>query len=43
MLTWLVLSGKFDFFHLTLGVLSSVIVSFASGDMLFSAKGVTGS
>lgn len=40
MLTWLVLSGKFDFFHLTLGVLSSVIVSFASGDMLFSAKRV---
>lgn len=41
MLTWLVLSGKFDLFHLTLGVVSSVIVSFASGDMLFSAKNVS--
>ena len=37
MATWLVLSGKFDVFHLTLGVVSSVIVSIASGDMLFSA------
>ncbi len=40
MLTWLVLSGKFDLFHLTLGVVSCAIVSFASGDMLFSAKNV---
>ena len=40
MATWVVLSGKFDFFHLTLGVVSSAIVSFASGDMLFSAKNV---
>jgi len=38
MLTWLVLSGKFDLFHLSLGVVSSVIVSFASGDMLFATK-----
>lgn len=38
MATWLVLSGKFDFFHLTLGVLSSAIVAVASGDMLFSAR-----
>ncbi len=37
MATWLVLSGKFDAFHLALGVISSVIVSIASGDMLFSA------
>ena len=40
MVTWIVLSGKFDFFHLTLGVVSCAIVSFASGDMLFSAKNV---
>jgi len=38
MATWIVLSGKFDVFHLTLGVISCAIVSFASGDMLFSAK-----
>jgi multicomponent Na+:H+ antiporter subunit E len=40
MATWVVLSGKFDFFHLFLGVVSSTIVSFASGDMLFSARNV---
>ena len=40
MLTWLVLSGKFDIFHLALGVISSAIVSLASGDMLFSARNV---
>ena len=38
LLTWVVLSGKFDAFHLTLGVVSCAIVAFASGDMLFSAK-----
>jgi multicomponent Na+:H+ antiporter subunit E len=34
--TWLVLSGKFDVFHITLGVISSVIVAYASGDMLIT-------
>ena len=38
MITWLVLSGKFDVFHLALGIVSSAIVSFASGDMLFSGR-----
>lgn len=38
MVTWVVLSGKLDVFHLTLGALSSTIVAFASGDMLFSAR-----
>lgn len=38
MLTWLVLSGKFDIFHLSLGAVSCAIVSFASGDMLFATK-----
>lgn len=33
---WCVLSGKFDAFHLTLGVISSAIVAFFSGDLLFS-------
>jgi len=40
MLTWVVLSGKFDAFHLSLGVISCGIVAFASGDMLFSARNV---
>ncbi|MFC1513175.1 Na+/H+ antiporter subunit E [Thermodesulfobacteriota bacterium] len=32
---WMLLSGKFDVFHLTLGVLSSLLVSFMSADLLF--------
>ena len=32
---WVVLSGKFDSFHLSLGVISCVIVSAFSGDLLF--------
>ncbi|MDM8551254.1 Na+/H+ antiporter subunit E [Desulfobacterales bacterium HSG2] len=31
---WLLLSGKFDLFHISLGVISCVIVSFLSGDLL---------
>lgn len=31
-LFWLVLSGKFDLFHLALGVISCIIVSFLSAD-----------
>lgn len=31
---WVLLSGKFDMFHLTLGVLSSGLVSFLSADIL---------
>jgi len=30
---WILLSGKFDLFHLTLGVLSSGLVSFLSADL----------
>jgi multicomponent Na+:H+ antiporter subunit E len=30
---WVLLSGKFDLFHLTLGVLSSALVSFMSADL----------
>jgi multicomponent Na+:H+ antiporter subunit E len=33
--TWLVLSGKFDVFHISLGVVSCFIVAFFSGDMMF--------
>ena len=40
MLTWVVLSGKFDAFHLSLGVISCGIVAFASGDLLFASPDV---
>lgn len=33
------LSGKFDLFHLTLGVLSSALVSFLSADLLMFKEG----
>jgi len=32
---WIVLSGQFDFFHLSLGVISCALVSFFSSDLLF--------
>jgi multicomponent Na+:H+ antiporter subunit E len=32
---WLLLSGKLDLFHLTLGVISSLIVAWMSSDLLF--------
>jgi multicomponent Na+:H+ antiporter subunit E len=35
MATWLVLSGQFDPFHISLGVISSFIVAYFSGDLLF--------
>ena len=34
---WVLLSGRFDAFHLSLGVISSGIVSYLSSDLLFSA------
>lgn len=37
MITWLVLSGKFDLFHISLGIVSSAIVTYTSGDMLLKA------
>ena len=33
---WCVLSGKFDLFHLTLGVISCALVSYWSADLLFT-------
>jgi multicomponent Na+:H+ antiporter subunit E len=33
--TWLILSGKFDPFHLSLGIVACAIVAWTSGDMLF--------
>ncbi len=32
---WLLMSGKFDLFHLTLGVISSLLVTWMSSDLLF--------
>jgi multicomponent Na+:H+ antiporter subunit E len=37
MVTWLILSGQFDPFHITLGIVSSFIVAYFSGDLLFAA------
>ncbi|GAB7080076.1 Na+/H+ antiporter subunit E [Megalodesulfovibrio paquesii] len=36
MITWCILSGFFDSFHLTMGVISSLIVAWGSHDLLFS-------
>jgi len=36
---WILLSGKFDLFHLTLGVISSALVSFLSADLLMYEQG----
>jgi multicomponent Na+:H+ antiporter subunit E len=36
--SWIILSGKFDAFHLSLGVISSLIVSHLSKDLIFSDK-----
>ena len=35
---WLLMSGKFDLFHLTLGLLSCAIVTILSADLLFREK-----
>ncbi len=32
---WLIFSGKFDFFHLSLGVISCLLVTYFSSDLLF--------
>ena len=36
---WILLSGKFDLFHLSLGVISSALVSFLSADLLMYKEG----
>ena len=36
---WILLSGKFDLFHLILGVLSSALVSFLSADLFMYDQG----
>jgi len=39
---WLILSGQYDFFHISLGVLSCSIVTVFSGDFLFAGSRVPG-
>lgn len=39
---WLMLSGKFDLFHLSLGLISCAIVSYLSSDLLFSSPQIKG-
>ncbi len=38
MITWMVFSGYFDWFHLTLGAISCGIVTWMSADMLFANR-----
>jgi multicomponent Na+:H+ antiporter subunit E len=38
--TWIVLSGRLDFFHLTLGVVACAIVARLSSTILISRKGI---
>ncbi|MEZ5274979.1 MAG: Na+/H+ antiporter subunit E [Opitutaceae bacterium] len=40
-LLWLVLSGLFDAFHLTLGIISCGLVTWLSSDFLFEDRSVT--
>lgn len=35
---WIIMSGKFDLFHLSLGVISSTIVARISGDLFFQDR-----
>ena len=37
-LTWLMLSGKFDLFHMAMGAFSSLLVTIISNDILFKQK-----
>ncbi len=36
---WIVISGRFDYFHLSLGIIACAIVAHASHDLLFRGKG----
>lgn len=39
MITWVILSGKFDAFHLSLGVISCALVAYLSTDLLLGELG----
>ena len=38
--TWIVLSGRFDLFHIGLGVIACVIVASLSGNILIARRGL---
>lgn len=38
---WCIFSGMFDVFHLTLGVISCLIITLISGDLFFSSEKIT--
>lgn len=40
--TWLVLSGKFDFLHISLGIVSCLIVAIISGELLVPPQRIRG-
>lgn len=42
LLVWILLSGRFDAFHLILGVFSSGLVAYFSGDLLFPSGNLKG-
>jgi multicomponent Na+:H+ antiporter subunit E len=35
---WIVISGRFDYFHLSLGIIACAIVAYVSHDLLFKGK-----
>ncbi|NQU04871.1 MAG: Na+/H+ antiporter subunit E [Calditrichaeota bacterium] len=39
---WILLSGKFDVFHLSLGVISSALIAYISRDLIFTEKNKKG-
>jgi len=40
-LNWLIFSGKFDPFHLSLGVFSSLLVAWTTSDLLFTQRSIS--
>jgi len=38
MALWIIFSGRFDLFHLTMGMLSSALVTALSGDLMFTSR-----
>ena len=42
LVVWVLLSGKLDAFHLSLGIISSAIVAYFSGDLIFDSPRIKG-
>ncbi|MCS7214633.1 MAG: Na+/H+ antiporter subunit E [Thermodesulfovibrio sp.] len=38
---WCIFSGMFDIFHLTLGIISCLIITLVSGDLMFNEEKIT--